>query len=434
MVASLGYPDMIMRYRLTVMASILAGVASPARAQTAAADSGDTGWMILGALLLLVAVLPGCALRFAGSVNVRNSLSVVAHTIAAIATLSLAWVIAGYSLVYAPGSAILGGTANLMLANLAALRDGLTVPESAFVLFQMACALLAGVLLVGAIAERTRMGWLLLFMPLWLLLVYVPITHALWAGGWLATLGGMDFAGGLVIHATVGFSALALVLVVGQRRSTPAVRHSPLLEASGLALVWIGLAGLVGGWAMGATDDAATAILNHHVATCAGALVWALVDRALTGKSGVSGVAAGALSAMAAVAASAALVGTGGALLIGATSALVGRLCIGVARRWIDDGGDIVVLHGIGGATGAMLLPIFALPFLGGVGFDPSITLTSALVSQLIAAIAVALWAMIGSAIAAFAVSIVIPMRVTEPAEAEGLDAAQHGQQAWDFR
>ncbi|QGP80189.1 ammonium transporter [Sphingobium sp. CAP-1] len=409
-------------------------VPQPALAQVAAADSGDTGWLILCALLLLLAALPGLMLRHAAQVNVRGALSVTAQGAAVVALASLGWAIAGYSLTYAPGGDWIGGGANLLLANLGQLRDGLTMPESAFVLFQLALVLLAAGLLVGAVAERTPIGWWMLFTPLWLLLVYVPVAHAAWAGGWLANLGVMDFAGGLVVHGLAGFSALALALIVGARRAKSDPGHAPVLGMAGGALLWIGLSGAVGGWALGATDDAATAILNHHFAACAAALTWALLDKLLGARSSATGIASGALAGIAAIAASAALVGTGGAMLIGALAALVCRLATGLVGRWIDDGANVFVIHGLGGVTGALLLPFFVLPLLGGVGFEGSISLSDALLSQVIGVVVVALWAMVGSAIAALMASLLIPMRVSTQVEAEGLDAAQHGQQGWDFR
>jgi ammonium transporter, Amt family len=423
-----------MRHLLALPFFVLIALPQPALAQIAAADSGDTGWSMLCSILLLAAALPGLMLRHAGQVNVRNALSVMAQGAAVAATISIGWGIAGYSLVYAPGGDWIGGGANLMLANLAALRDGLTIPESAFVLFQMGPALIAACLLVGAVAERTQIGWFLGFAPLWLLLVYVPLAHAIWAGGWLATAGVMDFAGALVVHVTAGFSALALALIAGPRRERTGAGHSPVLSLAGGALLWIGLSGLVGGWALGATDDAAAALLNHHFAACAGALTWGLLDRVFPGRGSATGFMSGALAGIAAISASAALVGTGGAMLIGIITALVCRLCTGLVARRVDDGAAIFVIHGLGGVTGALLLPLCVMPLLGGVGFDPSISLTSALTSQVIGVVVVALWAMVGSAIAALAVSVVIPMRASAQAEADGLDGAQHGEQSWDFR
>lgn len=407
----------------------------PAFAQVAAADSGDTAWMILCALLVLMAALPGLMLRHAGQANVRGALAVATQGAAVVAVASLTWAIAGYSLTYAPGSRWLGGGANLLLANLGQLRDGLTVPETAFVLFQMALALLALTTLTGAVMERARIGWIIAFAPLWMLIVYAPIAHAIWGGGWLAELGVMDFAGGLTVHATTGFSALALALIAGRRQQAPALPgHAPLLSLAGGALLWIGLSGAVGGWALGATDDAATAILNHHFAACAAALTWATIDRMLTGKTSATAFLSGAVAGIAAISASAALVGTGGAMMIGALAALLCRIGAGLLEGRVDDGAHLFAVHGLAGAVGALALPIFALPVLGGVGLEANTGLSSALLSQGIGLTVVAIWAIVGSAMAALIISVLLPMRGSAADEAEGLDAVQHGQQAWDFR
>ena len=406
----------------------------PASAQVAVADSGDTGWMMVCALLVLLAAVPGLALRHAGLVNVRNALAAPAQAIAVAAGASLAWGIIGYSLAYAPSSVWLGGGANLLLGGLGALREGLTVPESAFVLFQMALAIFAACLLPGAMAERARIGWIAAFAPLWLLIVYAPIAHWVWSGGWLAQLGVMDFAGGLVVHGAAGFSALALLLILGRRRAAADPGHAPVLGIAGGALLWIGWGGMVGGWALGATDDAASAILNAHFAACAGVLGWMLGDRLSGGRIKATGLISGALAGLVAVSASAALVGPGGAMLIGLIGAIVSRLGKGLLGSRIDDAADIFVIHGLGGVAGVLALPLFVQPLLGGVGFEAGISLASALLAQAIGVAIVALWAMVGSAIVALLLSVLLPMRGTAQEEADGLDAVQHGQQGWDFR
>lgn len=406
----------------------------PASAQVAVADSGDTGWMMVCALLVLLAAVPGLALRHAGLVNVRNALAAPAQAIAVAAGASLAWGMIGYSLAYAPGSIWLGGGTNLLLGGLGTLREGLTVPESAFVLFQMALAIFAACLLPGAMAERARIGWIAAFAPLWLLIVYAPIAHWVWSGGWLAQLGVMDFAGGLVVHGAAGFSALALLLILGRRRAAADPGHAPVLGIAGGALLWIGWGGMVGGWALGATDDAASAILNAHFAACAGVLGWMLGDRLSGGRIKATGLISGALAGLVAVSASAALVGPGGAMLIGLIGAIVSRLGKGLLGSRIDDAADIFVIHGLGGVAGVLALPLFVQPLLGGVGFEAGISLASALLAQAIGVAIVALWAMVGSAIVALLLSVLLPMRGTAQEEADGLDAVQHGQQGWDFR
>ncbi|WP_037471868.1 ammonium transporter [Sphingobium sp. DC-2] len=406
----------------------------PAGAQVAVADSGDTGWMMLCGLLVLLAALPGLALRHMGLVNVRNGLAIAAQTAAVAAGASLVWGIAGYSLAYAPGSSWLGGGANMLLANLNPLQEGMTVPESAFVLFQMSLAVFAACLLPGAVAGRARLGWMAALAPLWLLIVYAPVAHWIWGGGWLAGLGVMDFAGALVVHVSAGFSGLALMLMIGRRRSSPDAGHAPLLSIAGGALIWMGWTGALGGWALGATGDAAAAILNAHFAACSGALCWMLIDRLAGGKPSATGPLSGALTGLAAISASGALAGTGGAILTGIVAVLVCRAGKAAFAKRIDDGCDVFVIHGLGGLTGVMLMPVMVLPVMGGAGFEPGISLTGALASQAAGVGVVVLWSMAGSAIAALILSVLLPMRGTAQEEADGLDSVQHGQQAWDFR
>lgn len=413
---------------------LFAAAPQTAHAQVAVADSGDTGWMMLCALLILFAALPGLMLRHAGLVGARNALAVPAQGVAVAAGVSLAWAIAGYSLAYAPGSAWLGGGANLLLERLAVLREGLTVPESAFVLFQMGLAVFAACLLPGAVAERARIGWIAAFAPLWLIIVYAPLARGIWGGGWLADLGVIDFAGGLVVHGASGFSALALVLIIGRRQSATHVHHAPLLGMVGGVMLWIGWAGMVGGWALGATDGAVTAILNAHFAACAGVLTWMLGDRLIGGRVKATGLLSGGLAGLVAISASAGMVGPGGAMLAGLTGAIVSRLGKALLNGRIDDAADLFVIHGLSGIAGALLLPLLVQPALGGAGFDAGIGLRGAVLGQMVGVGVVALWATLGSAIIALLVSVVLPMRATAQEEADGLDVSQHGEHGWDFR
>ncbi|MEJ7927920.1 ammonium transporter [Sphingobium sp. AN641] len=424
-----------MRHILSLAAATLfLVVPQGAQAQVAVADSGDTGWMLACTMLVLVAAIPGLMFRHAGLVGVRNALSVMAQGAAVAAAVSIAWGAIGYSLAYAPGSAWLGGAGNALLANLGTLRDGLTVPESAFALFQMSLAIFAAALIPGALAERTRVGWMLAFAPLWMLVVYAPVARWTWGGGWLAEMGVLDYAGALVVHITAGFSALALALIVGPRRE-PGEGHSPLLTLAGSALVWIGWMGISGGWALGATDDAASALLNTHFAACTAALCWALLDRLATGRVSATGIMSGALSGLAAISASAGLVGAGGAMMIGLIAAAVSRFAFALLRGGkADDAAAIFAIHGIGGLAGMILLVPFTLPLLGGVGLDPSLGVMTLALMQLAGVGVVALWATIGAAILGIGLSLLVPMRVSEADEDIGLDASAHDQQSWLFR
>ncbi|MET0371206.1 MAG: ammonium transporter [Sphingobium sp.] len=417
-----------------ILSTAFIAAPDPAIAQVAVADSGDTGWMMLCALLVLFAALPGLLMRHAGMVNVRNALSVGSQGLIVAAGTALAWGIVGYSLAYAPGGGWLGGGANLLLANLGQLREGLTVPESAFALFQMTLGIFAACLLAGAVAERARFGWIALFAPLWCLLVYAPIAHWVWGGGFLADMGVMDFAGGLVMQVTAGFAALVLALIAGRRTDPSHPGHGPVLSLAGGALVWVGWSGIVGGWALGATDDAATAILNLHFAACAGLFGWAIIDKVLTGRVSATGLLSGAIAALAAISAAAGLVGTEGAMLIGLIAAIVCRTGATIADALVDDPAHVFAVHGLGGLTGILLLPLFTLPLMGGVGFEAGVGAWAVLVAQVTGLAVVGGWALLGTAIIALTVSFIVPLRVGEAEEAEGLDASHHDQQAWDFR
>lgn len=396
-----------MRHLLPILPVLLAAAAPvPAFAQVQAADSGDTAWMLTCALFVCLAAVPGSMLRHAGQARAKDALSIMAQGAVIVAGVSLLWAMIGYSLAYAPGGRWLGGGANILLSGLAPLRDGLTVPESAFALFQLGLALLAAGIVAGAVAGRARFGWVAIFAPLWTLLVYAPVAHWMWGGGWLADLGALDFSGAIVLNVSAGVSALVATLMVGRRsgiRARPEhdSGHAPVLTLGATGLVWIGWFGVGGGWAPGASDDAATAILNIHFAACAAALGWAAVERLRTGRVSATGIASGAVAGLVAISASAGLVGAGGAMLIGLIAGACCQLATGLAARLrADDVGNVVAIHAVGGMLGALLLAPFTLPALGGVGFAAGVGLFAVLATQAVAIAAVALWSALGTAIA----------------------------------
>jgi len=417
--------------------AMLAAVPGPALAQgpaAPAADGADMAWILGATALVLLAALPGFILFHAGAVRARAALSVAVHVVVGVALASLAWAVAGYSLAFAPGSYWIGGGANVGFANLAGLRAGMTLSEPGFALFQTALALLPPALLIGAVAERVRLGWLALFIPLWTLIVYAPVARWLWSS-WLADLGTRDFAGGLAIHGLAGVSALVLALLVGRREGGGAQArpgHSPLLRLAGAGLLWIGLLALAGGSALAATDDAAFALLNSHLAACAGALGWAGLASLTGGRPSASGLASGAIAGLVAAASAAGFMGAIGAIAIGFLGALACFLAARlVAARGIDDPGQVFALHGVGGLAGALLLVPLAAGALGGVGYAGEATLPSQLVAQLVGIATIILWGGVWTFLLALLVSIVTPMRVPVEHERSGLDEAVHGERAW---
>ncbi len=432
--------------KLIAKAAAGAALALPlvARAQSAdigaldAADSGDTAWAMAAAVLVLVMVLPGLTLFYGARASARNFLSVAAQIGAITAICSLLWVVAGYTIAFgAVTNGWLGSGNAWMLIDLGNVRGDTAVPESAFVLFHMALAVFAAALMVGAWTGRAHFAWVTLFSALWSLMVYAPVAHWVWGGGWLASrLGTLDYAGGLVVQTTAGVSALVAALLMGKRAGFTAAAappHAPGLAMAGAALLWAGWLGLAGGAAMAATDDAAAAIINTHVAACAAALAWLVIERLAAGKVSATGFATGAIAGLAAASPAAGFVAPGAAWIIGAVAALLCYPALALIRRSlaIDDTLGVFAVHGVGGMTGAVLLALFIDPALGGTGYGPGMGLVPQVVAQVAGIAVVAAWSAIGTAVSALMVSTVIPMRVSEAAEHEGLDITTHGERAW---
>ncbi|CAN5121398.1 ammonium transporter [soil metagenome] len=416
----------------------LALVAVPASAQTLVPDSGDTAWMLCASALTLFMTLPGLALFYGGQVRSRNLTAVGMQCFAVAAVASLLWGLTGYSVAFAPGTGWTGGALNIGLANLALLREGMTVPESAYVLFQMMFAVVTPALMIGAFVERVRFGWLIGFVTLWSLLVYAPVAHWIWGGGWLAQLGTLDFAGGIVVHVTAGVSALVIALLIGKRSGFPrtvAVPHSPALTLVGAGMLWVGWFGMAGGSALGAGDGAASAILNSHFASCAGALVWQALERVARGKSSAIGAATGAIAGLTSVSAAAGMVGPIGAMAMGLIGGVACFGVLGLLRgRWhLDDSLGVFAVHGVGGIVGSLLLAPFAGAPLGGVGYDEGVNAATQLVAQAVGVGAVALWAAVATLAISLIVAMFLPMRVSADAAAEGLDLSSHGARGWEF-
>ncbi len=414
---------------------------APAAASAAASvNSGDTAWIIAASALVLLMTLPGLALFYGGLVRARSFLSVALQCAAIAAVASLVWIIAGYTVAFgAVTNGWLGAGNAAFLVDLGAVRPGTLIPESAFALFQMTFAIIAPALMVGAWAERARFSWVLGFAALWVLVVYAPVAHWIWGGGWLAReFGTLDFAGGLVVHTTSGVSALVIALLLGPRKgfpATPMLPHAPGVTLMGAALLWVGWFGFNGGSALGANDNASSAILTTHIAASVAALTWMLAEKLSVGKPTSVGWATGAIAGLATITPAAVFVAPGAAIAFGVISALI---CYGVIQRlkhrWhVDDTLDVFAVHGVGGMLGSLLLAVFLSESLGGTGYFGEATMSSQLIAQAIGLGAVAVWSAVGTVILALMVSVVFPMRVSEADEATGLDLAAHGERAWEF-
>jgi ammonium transporter, Amt family len=403
-------------------------------------DSGDTAWILTSSALVLLMTLPGLALFYGGLVRSKNFLSVLIQCGAIASVVSVLWVTIGYSLAFsADDNDLIGSRQNFMFNNMFAMREGQTIGELVFGLFQMTFAIITPALIVGAWVERARFGWVVAFSALWSLIVYVPVARWVWGNGFLADQGVIDFAGGIVVHTTAGVSALVVALMMGKRIGFPKtlmLPHSPALTVAGAGLLWVGWFGFNGGSALAASDlGAASAIINTHIAASVAALVWMLVERIKVGKSTAVGFATGAVAGLATITPAAGSVGPGGAILIGLAGSLLCFFAVGLVKGTlkIDDSLDVFAVHGVGGILGSLLLAIFASAQFGGVGYAEGANMASQLWIQLKAVTIVAVWSAVATLIIGYMVAMVIPMRVSEEEERDGLDIANHGERAWDL-
>ena len=430
-----------------VAAWVAAGMAMAAPAAALAqdgtidvVDTGDTAWILISSALVLMMTMPGLTLFYGGLVRAKNFLAVLLQCGAIAAAASLLWIVIGYTLAFGDvTSGWLGAGNAWMMIDLGNVRDGYAIPENVFALFQMTFAAITPALMAGAWVDRARFGWVLGFCAIWGILVYAPVAHWVWGGGWLSSgLGTLDFAGGIVVHTTAGVSALVAAMLVGRRQGFPRtimLPHSPALTMAGAALLWVGWFGFNGGSALAANDDAAAAIINTHVAASAAAMAWLAIERIVLGKATSVGFATGAIAGLATVTPAAGFISPGSAMLFGVIAACVCYPMIQLVKQRlkIDDSLDVFAVHGIGGITGSLLLAVFLSPSLGGTGYAENMTMGSQIVAQLVGVGVVALWSAIASAIIALMVSLLVPMRVSEDAEREGLDISSHGERAWEM-
>lgn len=406
-----------------------------------ALNSGDTAWILVSSALVLLMCMPGLTLFYGGLMRAKNFLSVMIQIGAIAAVASVLWVICGYTMAFGDATNGWLGAGNfwMLIGTENLLRGTYPISERTFALFQMTFAAITPALMAGAWVDRARFGWVLGFCALWGLIVYAPVAHWLWGDGWLYTsIGARDFAGGIVVHTTAGVSALVVAALLGKRQGFPKtlmLPHSPSLTMAGAALLWVGWFGFNGGSALAANDSAASAIINTHLGASVAALVWILIERFKVGKSTSVGFATGAIAGLATVTPAAGFISPGGALLLGAIAAAVCFPMIQVVKKRleIDDSLDVFAVHGIGGMTGSILLAVFMSEGFGGAGFDDGVTMVNQLAAQLVGVGVVAIWSAIASVVIALGVSLVLPMRVSEDDEREGLDLASHGERAWEM-
>ncbi len=405
-------------------------VSAQTGADTAAVNSGDTAWILTATALVLFMSLPGLALFYGGLVRAKNFLSVLMKVYGIAALASIIWVVAGYSIAFGSGNAYWGGLENLFLNNLG--RDAVsgTIPESVFLAFQMTFAIITPALIVGAFVERTKFLPVMIFSALWILVVYAPVTHWIWGGGWLADKGVIDFAGGLVVHATAGVSALVYVFLLGKRKGFPneiTPPHRPAMVMIGASMLWVGWFGFNGGSALAADGSAGMALLCTHIAAAMGTMSWIVLESIFNKKATLVGAATGTIAGLATVTPAAGVLGPAGAMLIGLAGGVICYYAVSLIRvkLKIDDSLDVFAVHGVGGMLGILTLPFLSSTVLGGTGEGDFMV-------QLTGTVAVVAWSAIASAIILLALKAIFGLRVDEQSEIEGLDYALHGESAYN--
>lgn len=387
------------------------------------ANAGDTAFVLIAAALVMLLALPGVLLMQVGRGTARAAQPAFLQGAAIAALVSLLWVIVGYTLAFgdSTGGVIGGGNAWMLIA-LGDVRFGTAIPETTFVIFQIAAAMLAAILVAGAWGGRARFGWALAFGGLWSLIVYAPIAHWIWGGGWLFGFGVLDFAGGIALHFCAGISALVAALIIGRRTGWTGANiapHNPHLVLAGAAMLFVGNFALAGGWALAATDNTSSAIINAHVAACVSALVWLLIEKLRTGHVSAMGLVCGLSAGIAAIAPAAGLVSPGAAILTGLVAAPACYFALQFVTQTlaIDDSNHVFALHGIGGLVGGLLVAVFMGAGFGGAGYPDGGGLGGQLLAQLIGLGAVAMWSILGTLIVGYGVAMAIPMRISKAEE-----------------
>ncbi len=397
-------------------------------------DTGNTAWIITATALVLFMTLPGLALFYGGLVRSKNVLSVLMQCISVACLASVLWLVIGYSLAFGDGNQWIGDTSKMFLAGVG--RDTLSgdIPETVFFAFQMTFAVITPALIVGAYVERIKFSAVLLFSGLWLLVVYAPVTHWIWAGnGWLYQAGLLDFAGGLVVHLTAGSSALVLAAMLGPRSTFPLQvdpPHNPAMVMIGASMLWVGWFGFNAGSALAADGNAGMAAVVTHISAATASLVWMIMDWSKFGKPTLIGLVTGTIAGLASITPASGSVGPIGALIIGASAGIICYLFVNIVKNKlrIDDSLDVFAVHGIGGLIGILLVAFLVDSNIGGAGYADGLNAMSQLLIQLKGTFAVLVLSVVASIIITYVVKFTVGLRVDESSEVEGLDISSHGE------
>ncbi|MCH7767577.1 MAG: ammonium transporter [Nitrospinae bacterium] len=419
-------------------------VALPALAladEAAKLDSGDTAWMLTSTALVLFMTIPGLSLFYAGMVRSKNVLSVLMQCFTITALMTVLWTVYGYSLAFTDGGALnafIGGLSKLFLIGVTVDALSGTIPESVFMIFQMTFAIITPALIVGAFAERMKFTAMMLFMAAWVTIVYAPVCHWAWGGGWMGSIGVLDFAGGTVVHINAGVAGLVAAILLGKRKgfpATPMPPHSLPLTVIGAGMLWVGWFGFNAGSQLAADGTAGMAMVVTQVATATAALAWMFMEWCRHGKPTALGIVTGAVGGLVAITPASGFVGPIGALVIGAAS---GVLCFLASttlksKMGYDDSLDVFGVHGIGGIVGALLTGVFVSSSFGGAGLSEGMTMVGQVGIQVLGVTGTIVYCGIASYAILKVVDAVVGLRVDEEEETLGLDLSLHDERGYNL-
>ncbi len=427
------------RARVALASGLLAVAPAAVAAEKATLDSANTAWMLTATVLVLFMTLPGLALFYGGLVRAKNVLSILMQCFAIACAVTIVWVVVGYSIAFGDGGTLnsfYGGFGKAFLAGISVDTLVGNIPETVFAMFQLTFAIITPALVVGAYAERVRFSAMLLFSVLWVILVYCPIAHWVWGGGWLQKMGVMDFAGGLVVHLNAGIAALVAALVLGRRKGfpdTPMPPHNLAMAVTGACMLWVGWFGFNAGSALAANGSAGMAMLVTHIGAATGSLAWMICEWMRYGKPSVLGIVTGMVAGLGTITPASGFVGPMGALVIGGAAGVVCFTATNYMKRalHVDDSLDVMPVHGVGGILGTVLTGVFAATALGGVGYAAGTTMGSQLLVQFVGVLAVIVWTAAVSYLLLKVCDAVIGLRVPSDDETEGLDTVLHNEKGY---
>ena len=400
-------------------------------------NSANTAWILTSTALVLFMTLPGLALFYAGLVRSKNTISVLAQCLVIAVLASVVWFVIAYSLAFSGEGSYIGDLSKVFLKTVGLKSLTGDIPETLFVMFQMTFAIITPGLVVGAFVERIKFSAVIIFTVLWLIIVYAPATHWVWGGGWLAQMGVLDFAGGLVVHTTAGISALVIAYYLGPRKDFPKSfnpPHSPVLAMIGACMLWVGWFGFNAGSALAANANAGMAMLVTHISAATATITWMFIDWFKNGKPGLVGMITGMIAGLATVTPASGFIGPSGAIFLGLLSGSVCYYCVGFVKfkMKIDDSLDVFAVHGVGGILGTLFAGILATTNFGGLGLEKSAM--DQTIVQIIGIVSVALLSFVGTVIIVKIIQATSGLRVTESQEInEGLDFGSHGESSYNL-